>query len=99
MIHLTALRPGNYSGKAVCHPRAARCLVRARRAAMVVCMLVSKAAIREELGSRLAEFAPPGEHLQMQDRQGRLHRIRFRIAQKWRAEAIALTAAMARDLG
>ena len=126
-------------------------------------MLVSKAAIRDELGSRLAEFAPPGEQLQglfvdelgqipfadsagtpvyvlltinyvlfvgikkfsntptrtlgtvprqaisfgppdhgithlsvraqMQDQQGRLHRIRFRIQQKWRAEATALTAA------
>ena len=126
-------------------------------------VLVSKAAIRDELGSRLAEFAPPGEHLHglfvdergqipfddstcapiyvllttnyvifvgiksfsntptrtlgtvsrqsirfgppdhgishfsvqahMQDQQGRLHRIRFSIAQKWRAEATALTAA------
>jgi hypothetical protein len=127
-------------------------------------MLVSKAAIRHEFGSRLAEFAPPGEQLQgllvdergqiplanstgtpvyvllttnyvifvgiksfsntptrtlgtvprqaicfgppdhgithfsvraqMQDQQGRrLHRIRFRIHQKWRAEAAALTAA------
>ena len=126
-------------------------------------MLVSKAAIRDELGSRLAEFAPPGEQLQglfvdergqipfadstgspvyvllttnyvlfvgikrfsntptrtlgivprqairfeppdhgiahfsvraqMQDQQGRLHRIRLRIHQKWRAEATALTAA------
>lgn len=27
-------------------------------------VLVSKAAIRDELGSRLAEFAPPGEQLQ-----------------------------------
>jgi hypothetical protein len=27
-------------------------------------MLVSKAAIRHEFGSRLAEFAPPGEQLQ-----------------------------------
>jgi hypothetical protein len=130
---------------------------------MVIRMLVSKAAIRDELVSRLAEFAPPGEHLQglfvdergqipfddstgapiyvllttnyvifvgiksfsntptralgavprqairfsppdhgiahfsvraqMQDRQGRLHRIRFSIHQKWRDEAIALTAA------
>ena len=126
-------------------------------------MPVSKAAIREELGSRLAEFAPPGEQLQglfvdergqipfadsagapvyvllttnyvlvvgikrfsntptrtlgtvprhairfdppdhgishfsvraqMQDQQGQLHPIRFSIAQKWRAEATALTAA------
>ena len=126
-------------------------------------VLVSKAAIRDELVSRLAEFAPPGEQLQglfvdergqipfadstrgpvyvllttnyvlfvgiksfsntptrtlgtvsrqsirfgppdhgishfsvqahMQDQQGRLHRIRFSIAQKWRAEATALTAA------
>jgi hypothetical protein len=33
-------------------------------AAIVDRMLVSKAAIRDELGSRLAEFAPPGEQLQ-----------------------------------
>jgi hypothetical protein len=128
-------------------------------------MLVSKTAIRDELSSRLDEFAPPGEQLQglfvdergqipfadatgrpvyvllttnyvifvgiksfsntptrtlgtvprqaiwfsprdhgvaithfsvraqMQDQQGRLHRIRFSVAQKWRAEADALTAA------
>jgi len=116
-------------------------------------MLLSKAAIRHELGIRLAEFAPPGEQLQglfvdergqipfadstnyvlfvgikkfsntptrtlgtvprqairfdppdhgiahfsvraqMQDQQGRLHRIRLMIAQKWRPEATALTAA------
>jgi hypothetical protein len=31
---------------------------------MVVCMLVSKAAIRDEVGRRMAEFAPPGEQLQ-----------------------------------
>jgi hypothetical protein len=132
-------------------------------AAIVDRMLVSKAAIRDELRSRLAEFAPPGEQLQgllvdergqipfvdstgtpvyvllttsyvlfvgikrfsntptrtlgtvprqaicfgppdhgithfsvraqMQDQQGRLHRIRLRIDQKWRAEATALTAA------
>ena len=90
---------------------------------------MSKAAIRDEFGSRLAEFAPPGEQLQglfsntptrtlgtvprqaicfrppdhgishfsvraqMRDQQGRLHRIRLRIAQKWRVEATALTAA------
>jgi hypothetical protein len=132
-------------------------------AAIVADVLVSKAAIRVELGSRLAEFAPPGEQLQglfvdergqipftdststpvyvllttnyvlfvgiksfgnaptrtlgtvprqairfdppdhgithfsvraqLQDQQGRVHRIRFRIAQKWRPEATALTAA------
>lgn len=126
-------------------------------------MPVSKAAIRDELGSRLAEFAQPGEQLQglfvdergqipfadssgapvyvllttnyvlfvgikrfsntptrtlgsvprqaicfgppdhgithfsvraqMQDQRGQLHRIRFRVQQKWRAEATALTAA------
>jgi hypothetical protein len=126
-------------------------------------MPVSKAAIRNELGRRLAELAPPGERLQglfvdergqipfadstgtpvyallttnyvlfagikrfsntptrtlgtvprqairfdppdhgishfsvraqLQDQQGRLHRIRFSVAQKWRAEATALTAA------
>ena len=33
-------------------------------AAIVDRMLVSKAAIRDELRSRLAEFAPPGEQLQ-----------------------------------
>jgi hypothetical protein len=134
---------------------------------MVNRMLVSKAAIRDELSSRLAEFAPPGEQLQglfvdergqipfadsagapvyvllttnyvvivgikkftntptrtlgivprqaisfgppdhgrthfsvraqMQDPQGRLHRIRFSIQQKWRAEATALTAAAIRS--
>jgi hypothetical protein len=132
-------------------------------AAIVDRMLVSKAAIRDELSSCLAEFAPPGEQLQglfvdergqipfadsagtpvyvllttnfvlfvgikrfsntptrtlgtvprqaicfgppdhgishfsvraqMRDQQGRLHRIRLRIAQKWRVEATALTAA------
>jgi hypothetical protein len=126
-------------------------------------MLVSKAAIRDELDSRLAEFAPPGEQLQglfvyergqipfadstgtpvyvllttnyvlfvgikrftntptrtlgtvprqaisfgppdhgithfsvrarMHDQQGRLHRIRLSVHQKWRPEATALTAA------
>ena len=126
-------------------------------------MPVSKAAIRDELSSRLAELAPPGEQLQglfvddlgqipfadstgspvyvllttnyvlfvgikrfsntptrtlgtvprqaisfgppdhgithfsvraqLHDEQGQLHRIRFRIQQKWRAEATALTAA------
>jgi hypothetical protein len=126
-------------------------------------MLVTKAAIRDEFASRLAEFAPSGEQLQglfvdergqipfadstggpvyvvlttnyvlfvgiksfsnmptrtlgsvprqsirfappehgishfsvrahMQDQHGQLHRIRFSIAQKWRAEATALTAA------
>jgi hypothetical protein len=126
-------------------------------------MLVSKATIRDELASRMAEFAPSGEQLQglivdergqipfadstgtpvyvvlttnyviivgiksfsntptrtlgavprqaicfsapdygtghfsvraqMQDQQGRFHQIRFRIHQKWRAEATALTAA------
>jgi hypothetical protein len=135
----------------------------AAAAAIVDRMLVSKAAIRDELGSRLAEFAPPGEQLQgllvdergqipfagpagtpvyvllttnfvlfvgikrfsntptrtlgtvprqaicfeppdhgishfsvraqMRDQHGQLHRIRLRIAQKWRAEATALTAA------
>jgi len=30
---------------------------------------------------------------QLQDQQGQLHRIRFSIPQKWRAEATALTAA------
>jgi hypothetical protein len=130
---------------------------------MVNRMLLSRAAIRDELGSRLAEFAPPGEQLQglfvdergqipfpdstgtpvyvllttnyvlfvgikkfsnsptrtlgtvprraicfgppdhgithfsvraqLQDQQGQLHRIRFRIHQKWRLEAAALTAA------
>jgi hypothetical protein len=34
-----------------------------------------------------------GVAVHMQDQQGRLHRIRFSIAQKWRAEATALTAA------
>ena len=132
-------------------------------AAIVDRMPVSKAAIRDEIDSRLAEFAPPGEQLQglfvdergqipfadsagtpvyvllttnyvlfvgikrfsntptrtlgtvprqafrfgppehgiahfsvraqMQDQQGRLHRIRFSIHQKWRAEATALIAA------
>lgn len=33
-------------------------------AAIVDRMLVSKAAIRDELDIRLAEFAPPGEQLQ-----------------------------------
>lgn len=126
-------------------------------------MPLSKAAIRVELGRRLAEFAPPGEQLQglfvdergqipfadsagtpvyvllttnyvlivgikkfsnsptrtlgtvprqaisfdppdhgiahfsvraqWQDQQGQVHRIRFRIHQKWRLEAAALTAA------
>jgi len=130
---------------------------------MVDRMPVSKAGIRNELGRRLAELAPPGEQLQglfvdergqipfadptgtpvyvllttnyvlfvgikrfsntptntlgavprqairfdppahglshfsvraqLQDQQGRLHRIRFVVAQKWRAEATALTAA------
>jgi hypothetical protein len=133
--------------------------------AIVDRMLVSKAAIRDELASRLAELAPPGEQLlglfvdergqipfadstgtpvyvllttnsvlfvgikrfsntptrtlgtvprqaisfgppdhgkphfsvraQMHDQQGQLHRIRFSIHQKWRAEATALTAAAA----
>ncbi len=133
--------------------------------AIVDLVLVNKAAIRHELGRRLAEFAPPGEQLQalfvdergqipfadstgtpvyvllttnyvlfvgikrfsntptstlgtvprqaisfgppdhgiahfsvraqMHDQQGRLHRIRFRIHQKWRAEATALTVAAA----
>jgi hypothetical protein len=130
-------------------------------------MPLSKAAIRDELGRRLAEFAPPGERLQglfvdergqipfadsagtpvyvllttnyvlivgikkfsnsptrtlgtvprqaisfdppdhgiahfsvraqWQDQQGQVHRIRFRIHQKWRLEATALTAAAARS--
>jgi hypothetical protein len=45
-------------------------------------------------------FGPPDHGIthfsvraQLQDQQGRLHRIRFRIAQKWRPEATALTAA------
>jgi hypothetical protein len=72
-------------------------------------MLLSKAAIRHEFGSRRTlgtvprqaiRFGPPDHGIthfsvraQMQDKQGRLHRIRFRIHQKWRAEAAALTAA------
>jgi hypothetical protein len=131
-------------------------------------MPLSKAAIRDELGRRLAEFAPPGEQLQglfvdergqipfadsagtpvyvllttnyvlivgikkfsnsptrtlgtvprqaisfdppdhgiahfsvraqWQDQQGQVHRIRFRIQQKWRLEATALTVAAPRSL-
>jgi hypothetical protein len=44
-------------------------------------------------------FGPPDHGIthfsvraQMQDQQGRLHRIRFSIHQKWRAEATALAA-------
>jgi hypothetical protein len=45
-------------------------------------------------------FGPPDHGIthfsvraQLHDQQGQLHRIRFRIQQKWRAEATALTAA------